>query len=58
MTNNKCLNCEKVLVDRFCSGCGQKADTHRISFKNFFTTMCFMAHFILKKACCSLLNKP
>ena len=36
MTNNKCLNCEKVIVDRFCSGCGQKADTHRISFKNFF----------------------
>ena len=36
MTDNKCLNCEKVLVDRFCSGCGQKADTHRISFENFF----------------------
>jgi len=34
MTNN-CLNCEKELVDKYCAGCGQKADTHRISFKNF-----------------------
>lgn len=33
MTN--CLNCEKPLTDKFCSGCGQKADTHRITFKNF-----------------------
>ena len=35
MTNSNCLNCEKELTDKFCSGCGQKADTHRISFKNF-----------------------
>jgi hypothetical protein len=35
MTNNNCLNCEKELLDKYCSGCGQKADTHRISFKNF-----------------------
>lgn len=35
MTSNNCLNCEKVLTDKFCSGCGQKADTHRISFKHF-----------------------
>jgi hypothetical protein len=35
MTNNNCLNCGKELTDQFCSGCGQKADTHRISFKNF-----------------------
>lgn len=33
--NNNCLNCGKVLTDKFCSGCGQKADTHRITFKNF-----------------------
>lgn len=32
---SNCLNCEKVLTDAFCSGCGQKADTHRITFKNF-----------------------
>ncbi len=32
---NNCLNCEKELTDKFCSGCGQKADTHRISLKNF-----------------------
>jgi hypothetical protein len=36
MIKNKCLNCEKELTDKYCSGCGQKADTHRISFKNFF----------------------
>lgn len=34
MTKN-CLNCEKELVDNYCSGCGQKADTHRITFSNF-----------------------
>ena len=36
MRNNNCLNCGKVLVDKYCSGCGQEADTHRISFKSFF----------------------
>ncbi len=35
MTSNNCLNCDKELTDKFCSGCGQKADTRRISFKNF-----------------------
>lgn len=35
MTTNNCLNCEKELTDQYCSGCGQKADTHRITFKNF-----------------------
>lgn len=35
MTINNCLNCGKELADKFCSGCGQKADTHRISLKNF-----------------------
>lgn len=35
MTTTNCLNCEKPLTDQFCSGCGQKADTHRITFKHF-----------------------
>lgn len=35
MTSNNCLNCGKELTDKYCSGCGQKADTHRITFKNF-----------------------
>lgn len=35
MTQHTCLNCEKELNDAYCSGCGQKADTHRISLKNF-----------------------
>jgi hypothetical protein len=35
MISKNCLNCEKELIDQYCSGCGQKADTHRISFKHF-----------------------
>lgn len=35
MTKKNCLNCGKVLTDNYCSHCGQKADTHRITFKNF-----------------------
>jgi hypothetical protein len=35
MTNKICLNCEKELAGKYCSGCGQKSDTHRITFKNF-----------------------
>ncbi|MCF1422303.1 DUF3667 domain-containing protein [Mangrovimonas futianensis] len=35
MTTSHCLNCNKELVGKFCTGCGQKADTRRISFKNF-----------------------
>jgi hypothetical protein len=35
MINKNCLNCEKELTDKFCSGCGQKVDTQRITFKNF-----------------------
>ena len=34
MTTKNCLNCEKELTDKFCAGCGQKADIHRITFKN------------------------
>lgn len=37
MTNKNCLNCGKKLTDKFCSGCGQKTDTHRITFKNFIS---------------------
>lgn len=36
MQMNKCLNCDNELSGKFCSGCGQKADTHRISLKHFF----------------------
>ena len=36
MINNNCLNCGKALEDKYCSGCGQVANTRRISFKNFF----------------------
>lgn len=36
MNNTNCLNCGKELTDKFCSGCGQKSDIHRITFKNFF----------------------
>jgi len=35
MTNNTCLNCETELTDKYCASCGQKADTHRITFGNF-----------------------
>ncbi len=35
MKNKNCLNCGNELTDKFCSHCGQKADTHRITFKNF-----------------------
>lgn len=35
MTNKNCLNCDTDLVGKYCSGCGQKTDTRRISFKNF-----------------------
>jgi|SRR5690606_18419547 len=35
MTPKHCLNCGKEVADKYCSGCGQKTDTHRISFKNF-----------------------
>jgi len=34
MTKN-CLNCKEQLIGTYCYGCGQKADTHRITFKNF-----------------------
>ncbi len=30
-----CLNCGEKLTGKYCSNCGQRTDTHRISFKNF-----------------------
>jgi hypothetical protein len=35
MTSTNCLNCKNELTGNFCSNCGQKADTHRITLKNF-----------------------
>ncbi len=35
MTNTKCLNCDHELNGKYCSNCGQKADTRRITFQNF-----------------------
>lgn len=30
-----CLNCSEISSKRFCPNCGQKTDTHRITFRNF-----------------------
>jgi hypothetical protein len=30
-----CLNCNQPVVNSFCSYCGQKTDTHRITFRHF-----------------------
>ena len=35
MKHHNCLNCDTQLLGKFCSNCGQKADTHRITFKHF-----------------------
>lgn len=35
MTNKNCLNCGYELTGNYCSDCGQKTDTHRITFKHF-----------------------
>jgi hypothetical protein len=37
MTTKTCLNCGRTVNDAFCAGCGQKTDTHRISFMNFIS---------------------
>ncbi|MBW8361458.1 MAG: DUF3667 domain-containing protein [Kaistella sp.] len=37
MTETNCLNCGKRLTGRYCSDCGQKATTHRITFKRFIS---------------------
>jgi ribosomal protein L32 len=33
---SNCLNCNKSVIENFCSNCGQKTSTHRITFKHFF----------------------
>lgn len=33
--NSHCLNCEGSVSSKFCPECGQKTDTHRITFKHF-----------------------
>lgn len=35
MHHTHCLNCNASLSGKFCSNCGQKADTHRITLKHF-----------------------
>jgi hypothetical protein len=35
MSSNNCLNCGNELNNKFCSQCGQKADTHRITVRHF-----------------------
>ncbi|WP_298141197.1 DUF3667 domain-containing protein [Flavobacterium sp.] len=32
-----CLNCDEPVSKKFCPNCGQKTDTHRITFKHFIT---------------------
>lgn len=32
---NVCLNCNSATTGNFCSNCGQKTDTHRITLKHF-----------------------
>jgi hypothetical protein len=36
MDHHNCTNCGKELTDKYCSGCGQKAATHRFSTKHIF----------------------
>lgn len=35
MHSPNCLNCGALAEKKFCPECGQKADTHRITFKHF-----------------------
>lgn len=34
--SERCLNCDTITVNNFCSVCGQKNSTHRFSIKHFF----------------------
>jgi len=34
MENKHCLNCENDLAGKFCSNCGQRSDTHRMTLKH------------------------
>ena len=33
--NSNCLNCTAATIGKFCSNCGQKTETHRITLKHF-----------------------
>ncbi|TGD59821.1 DUF3667 domain-containing protein [Flavobacterium humi] len=33
--SSHCLNCHQEVLGKFCYDCGQKTDTHRITFKHF-----------------------
>jgi hypothetical protein len=33
--NDICLNCNEQITKKFCANCGQKTETHRITFKHF-----------------------
>lgn len=35
MENNKCLNCNSITQNNYCSICGQKNTTHRFTFQHF-----------------------
>lgn len=35
METRHCLNCHEEITKKFCANCGQKSDTHRITFKHF-----------------------
>ncbi len=35
METHVCLNCKSPIEGKFCSNCGQKTDTHRITLKHF-----------------------
>lgn len=35
MSQHHCLNCAEPIAKNFCPNCGQKTDTHRITFKHF-----------------------
>ena len=35
MEQSHCLNCNAVVTSKFCANCGQKANTHRITFGHF-----------------------
>jgi len=49
MNTKQCLNCGKRVTDKFCSSCGQKTDTHRITFKNFISHDLLHGTFHLEK---------
>lgn len=47
--NTHCLNCNTELTGKYCTECGQKADTHRISLKHFISHDLLHGTFHLEK---------